>query len=756
MVHQSSAVPQPEGPPFKAETEGSLEDVIASLRAEATESYLAMPEVIQHPPKRGGRPLASPRRGSTWRWLLLSLLSCLATSAAAVGAFLWLVTLPPSTNCSDPAQITTDRAALSCAQIAADDGNLEAVVAGLNLVESWGPDHWLSHEIEPLVEEWSAVTVAAAEQELRNGRRDEAVALLEHIPRQSAWYGTGQKLLADWNQDWEAGSALVAKAKTAMAQQDWRTASAQVLALGELSHPHWREEQVQAISRQIQAEQQAQAQIRRAVTLASAGGTERLIAAMGLLLPLSSDLLAHETAQAYLDRWSDLLLTEGLQRWYGADLDRAVHIGQAVSRNPNRAQVAQEFLWLSRSRQLARQSLEDWRVSPTQMAALYRAMLLVNRIPNDSPYHPQAESSLATWRAHLEGMGTLQLAQLPGGIAQIDTLKLAIQQAESIAPDHPRRVQAQTLVAHWRQLLERIEDAPYLAQAHQWAKANTPDGLRQAITSASRITPNRALRQDAQGWIYVWNHRLQTLEDRPVLDRAYELAEKGQLSQAVVEASGVQPGRALYDEAQTAIGQWRRTIAAQEQARDLEGATNDSLPDPVQPVARPVIEPSALPRPAAPVSAPAPAMRPPVTAPPATTANTNPPQPEVIAPSSRPSQLPDRIETVPDSALPAPAAAPPRPLMTPTNRPAVPLAPPPVITTPPPVAEPSSGAARPSEVRTSAFAPTLPPLVAASRQKMTAPVVSRISLVPAAPSRPRLTASKSADVMYSGALYAGL
>ncbi len=242
-------------------------------------------------------------------------------------------------------------------------------------------------------------------------------------------YPVGQNLLAAWNQDWEVGSALVAKAQTAMANQDWRTVSAQVLALGDLTHPHWQEEQVHTIARQIYAEQQAQAQIRQAVTLASLGSPERLITASRLVSLLSTETLARQSAQTYLDRWGNLLLAEGIQRWYRNDLDGAIQLGHAVLSNPNRAKAAQELIWLGLARRMARESLGSWTVTPSQMASLYTAMLLANRIPSDSPYYPQAQSSVATWRTHLDGMGTLQLAQLPGGIPQVNTLKIALRQA---------------------------------------------------------------------------------------------------------------------------------------------------------------------------------------------------------------------------------------------------------------------------------------------------------------------------------------
>ena len=112
MLNQHRSMPQPDGPsPFG---EGILDSF--GLAHPEADAYLAIPEVIQHPPQ------ATSQRSQVWRWLLLALLSCVATSAAAVGAFLWLINLPPTTDCDNAATVTTDRAQLYCAQLSAASG----------------------------------------------------------------------------------------------------------------------------------------------------------------------------------------------------------------------------------------------------------------------------------------------------------------------------------------------------------------------------------------------------------------------------------------------------------------------------------------------------------------------------------------------------------------------------------------------------------------------------------------------------------
>lgn len=758
MFNQRRSVPQPEGPSPSQELEPEPFSLIP-------DAYLAIPEVIQHPPK------AKPQ---TWRWLLVAVLSCFATSAAAIGAFLWLVNLPPTTNCENTASITTERAELYCAQVAAESGELEDVIASLALVKAWGTGHFLYSEAQPLVERWAGIVLEAANQALLNGSLTDAEALVSHIPRESRTYEAGQALLGQWSAEWEAGAALVEKVETALRQKDWGTASAQVRALSELENPYWREDQVQTLSRRIRQEQQAQALLIDAVAMASPGGRDRLINALRLLNQVDTSTFAYEAAQTYIDRWSDLLLDQGLADWYALDLDQAVALGKAVATNPRRAKEAQELIWLSQSRKMARQSVGTWRASPDQLISLYQAMLLANRVPADSRFHPQAQSSVAAWRTHLDGMGQLQLAQLAGRVNQRESLALAISQAEKVPIGHPRRVQAQTLMAHWQQEIERIEDRPHLAKAHELAQDGSLDGLRAAVAEANQISLHRALRGEAQSWIYIWQNQVQTLEDQPILDRAQDLARQGQLSQAIVEASGITPKRALYNDAQAAIATWRSQIMAQDQAR--QRATQRAMVStrPPSPAEEEAQEPSTQATPTA--STPAASELRPAMAP------SFAPAPVPARPTRSTPQLPERIETVAgdDSPLPPSAITPtqsprpvvPRPIVAEPPAPvpaAQPQPPAPVMTAPPPAPmvapespAPVMTAPPPAPVPLSPGSSAAPPAAefgapaAEDLQSQRPAIAPAVSVRPQPEAKLRPTLSGSEEVIYTGALYSGL
>ncbi len=665
----------------------------------------------------GGVPAPAPRQNQSWRLLLITLMSCFAASGAALGAFFWLINLPPTANCDNTTTVTTDRAQLFCAQTAAASGELSDVLAALDLTSGWSTEHPLYYEVQPLIEQWSRVVLTAAEQELRTqGSMAEAQGLVSHIPPHSSVFTSAQETMGRWQSEWDQGEAIMATAQAALEQTDWVTASKQMQALAELKNSHWRVDQVQALSRQIRQERRAQDLLSEAIATAALGGSDRLGSALRTASQIDEGTYARGHAQPYLNRWSDLLLTLGLDKWYASDLNAAIALGRSAALNPDRAKPAQELIWLTQSRQLAQQSLVTWRTSPDQLVSLYRAMLMANRVPQDSPYYGQAQSSIATWRGHLGDLAQFQTAQAVGAVRDIDALKVAIGQAETVPLGHPRRVQAQTMVAHWRQEIERLEDRPQLVKAHGLAQGKTLDGLREAIQTANAIPLHRALRGEAQSWAYVWTNEIQVIEDRPMLERARSLAAQGNLFQAIAEASGVKSGRALHGEARAAIANWQRQIAAAEQARQraLERAAAP-IPEAVDP------------DPETPDSASDPAE---YIDPTADAASLESPSSTDLRQWRSP--LPDRLETIPGVASPADPPAPitpaaPQPSADPTPANTAPLE------TPPPTAPMPIPAAAPSPVLVVPPAPLpvdLAPVPAAGEPQAMQPAVPAISAQP--------------------------
>ncbi|HEY9641592.1 MAG TPA: hypothetical protein V6C57_13975, partial [Coleofasciculaceae cyanobacterium] len=162
-----------------------------------------------------------PQKPKPWRWSLLWLAILGVCGGMGTSALLWLVTLPPPPNCSNPAQLTLDGERLYCAREAARDGELSKVIAGLDLIKQWDSDHPLQGEAQKLREDWSKRLFKLAQEKVDQSDMKGAMAIISHIPKNAEIYADVQKTVVRWKKQWQAGEAIATKAQTAMKQQKW-------------------------------------------------------------------------------------------------------------------------------------------------------------------------------------------------------------------------------------------------------------------------------------------------------------------------------------------------------------------------------------------------------------------------------------------------------------------------------------------------------------------------------------------------------
>jgi hypothetical protein len=155
-------------------------------------------------------------------------------------------------------------------------------------------------------------------------------------------------------------------------------------------------------------------------------------------------------------------------------------------------------------------------------------------------------------------------------------IESAIAEAQRIVAGRPLHSKAQKLIARWQS--ER-QDVAQLNQARQFAQSGRPEDLQNAIAAASKISGSSARSQEAQKFIDEINRDLQSKQDRPILERAEQIASGGDLASlrgAIQEINKISSGRALAVEAQRRRDEWSGRI------RDIEARERD-LNRPLQP-----------------------------------------------------------------------------------------------------------------------------------------------------------------------------
>jgi hypothetical protein len=515
------------------------------------------------------KAILTAKKPKPWGWLIVGISLC-GIFGGGIWAIWSLTTPPPSADCRKAASGFTDMERLYCAQESARSGELPKILAGMDLLSQWKPDHPLYREAQRLIKQWSEPVIAAARQRVEASDLNGGIELASHIPKGSPAYKEAQTAIAQWKRFWKKGEDIVAAARKAMKASNWDAAEIKIATLREFSQDYWRFDRANALSQMLTAERQGRQLTTEAKTLAQMGQADQLGSAIATLSRMNSKTYAWADAQPVLAQWSETLLNQSFQNLLKGNLRASATLAEKVLPNPNLTQTAQDLLWLGQARSHALSSQTSLKPTLPQLWNLSAAISTTSQIKPDSRYYQQSQANLKSWLAQFQDLTWLQTAYEIGEVQQLPALQLALWQGQQVTRDRPRRAQAQTLLAYWQQNIYRLEDRPYLIYAQALAGKGTIPAFKGAIAQAALISSKRPLRQEAQTLIAAWTAQIQAIEDRPILDQAWAMANQGQLNEAIRIAGAINPGRALYGEAQSTLAAWQAQIQAAIIARQKE------------------------------------------------------------------------------------------------------------------------------------------------------------------------------------------
>lgn len=502
------------------------------------------------------------RRG--WQLWLLWLSCLLGLGGLGAAAFFLLATLPPQVNCRQLTPLSPDMDRLHCAQLAAQSGKLDQLVESMKFVESLPANHPLASEVERMMGEWSESILKLSRQKMNQGDLQGAIAIARQMPVSSPLYSQAQATIQKWKTDWQQAQLINVRFQASLKAKDWLVASQQVQALRHLESDYWKQKPLDQLMDKLASEKQAWQLLEEARQFAQSNLPDQLATAIALADKVKSDTYIKAEANVDKGRWSRDLLKVAAIRFQQQDFAGVVDAAHRVPADTPVYSEAQDWMQLSRAYLAAQEN---------HLLGSLEAQTAVQKIAPASPLYRRAKFAEMSWQAQFHDQLQLSLA---GAVASLDQplmFQLAIDQAQLIAPQRPQRIQAQTLIAHWRQQIQRIEDRAILAQAKQLALPDTLDSLRGAVAQASLIEQGRPRRIEAQTWIAQWTQRIEVLEDQPILKLAKSFAEQGNLKAAVQAAQQIRPGRALYAETQVVLGDWIAQIQIAEDRPILDEAT---------------------------------------------------------------------------------------------------------------------------------------------------------------------------------------
>lgn len=511
---------------------------------------------------RGARALGAPLI-----WLGVAAF-CGGTGYAA---FQWLSTIPPVPECDRLWFFSLDSDKLFCAEQAVRSGKPESLQAGIQLTGEWSKTHHLYPKASRLYQEWSKQLMQVAKQKALADDLNGAIQLAKAIEAGNPAYREAKNSILEWEKLRDRDKLLSSTVEAALKVQDWKKAEAELQPRSS-SISEYQRQQINRLRERLLTERMAFDQLQQIQTLVQAqpGNVETLGRAIQLANQMNPASYMRDAAQRDRQQWSQDLVTIARQRLAGGDLPGAIAVAQWLPAQLALTPDIQDLIWVSR----AQQPLPDTH-SLLTLPHLWQqitTLAALQQMQPASPIYPLAQATRSRMEHQVQDLTQLSLAQSVAQVPSVPTLQIAIQMAQTIALGRPHRLAAQTLIADWRQDIQRVQDFPDLVKARQLAKAGTLKNLQAAIAQASKIPLGRALRPTAQAAIFDWRQQIQTIEDNPTLDQARQLAKKQQLPQAIQVASKIAPGRALYPAAQDAIQNWTAAIQTAEDRPILDEA----------------------------------------------------------------------------------------------------------------------------------------------------------------------------------------
>jgi tetratricopeptide (TPR) repeat protein len=521
----------------------------------------------------------------------------LATMVGGTGiaGYLLMIAVPPTPNCQKISPISSDSERLYCAQIGAETREIPKLRAAVELVQGWSEHHPLYREGQRLLKTWSLDLMRAGRKQLNEGSIDRAIATLKIVPPSSPVYTEVQVAIDKWTQQAHNSANIDGRFDLAMQKGDWNEAFVILQTVQQMRGNYWNTYKHEKMSAKLAIERAGWDKLQEAKDALSGKdfsnyivGAKRpdldknktdkkeqveeplpttpqpILKAMELANQIDKRTYVYQEGQHLRSRWSKQLVNLSVAAYKQQQFNEAIELAQQVPNDVGSYQEAQDWVKLNRAHVSAGQR---------HMLAVMDAISQVKKIPKTSPIYSLARVRKSNWQAMLKQQTQFQWAKSLASFQQPATLALAIDTAKQIPATSDVGQTMQSEVATWNRQIQTIDNRVTLAKARQIAnKGDSLVNLKAAARLAGKIRKDQPLGAEATEVVGEWNHKIQTIEDTPILVRAQALATSGNLAQAVALATKIAPGRALYGTAQAQVRYWSLELMEIADRRTLDRA----------------------------------------------------------------------------------------------------------------------------------------------------------------------------------------
>jgi len=513
-----------------------------------------------------------PKKRPFWKmWQLWGILLVLCSGGIGYGATSMLLKLPKTQSCSKVFwPIASASIRLYCAQTAAEDRNVDGLLSAIDLVAVLPESHPLRPEINRNIDRWATSILDIGEQEFQSGQLDQAIATAQRIPDNVSAQKLVEQKIEQWQSVWSKGESTYEQVEDKLRQADWNAAFTWAVRLTDSSNEYWATTKYEESINNINVAQEENASLTKAKTQLTNGRIDDLILAIDKADKIKKKSYAYEQAQEIIAEAKGKLVANIEQLIEQQDWQQLL---QLTSRIP-------------RSLKLQKRA-KDWRIlanagSSAKLDTLFgmeEAIEEAQKLTKESEYYPLGQKLIKRWKLEIKGVEHLGKARDFARFGTIANLSKATSEAKLIPNGNPRYSEARQEIARWQGQIQTIEDKPILNRARELSYGNNVNAWQRAIAEANLISRNSPLYSEAQSYVRTWRSNIQRAEDQPILDEAQSFANINNYPAAIETARQISSGRALSSEARSRIAIWQQEIDGQRYLRQATDLARQGTPE---------------------------------------------------------------------------------------------------------------------------------------------------------------------------------
>lgn len=509
--------------------------------------------------------LSASLLGLRWlrSWPLVVLIVFGILGTAGTTAVVSLFRIPNLPNCRAIFWPTASASLrLQCAESYAQQGDVDNLLAAIALVDRLPKDHPLRVDINNRIENWADQVLDLAERSFEKGDLELAIATANKIPDRTA----AKELVSDridrWQRIWKEGEEDFSSAVKKVKEKDFQAAFSLSVKLLDVDNEFWSTTKYNELTKLIATARDDSRKLSKALGLAKEGTLKGFKDALKQLEEISGKSVFFSEAKSERKKIAKQMLKRGEDLLAARQLSDAQAMLNAVPRDVGLDKEIEDSQIFVTAYQQA------WTNS---VAGLENAISRMKTLKKNRPSYARGQQLIAQWQGEIRNLSLLAQAQERAQRGSTSDLNSAIAIARQISRNSPQWEDAAAQIGKWQTRVETVQDRPILERADRLASVGTPDNLRAAIQEARKVSSGRTLGQEADERIANWTERIQRIEDQPILDQARDRARTGDVAGAIAIANRIGSGRSLYRMAQDDIANWQ----AQEDGRSrLSEAVN--------------------------------------------------------------------------------------------------------------------------------------------------------------------------------------